>query len=139
MAQSSLVTFVKQSRYVSCIDCVCPLVIVKPWFLFVCQWERLTLGLISLTGEKLNLWSRICFSRALVPAQSALWMCFPQMQPLEVLWLWRWLKPDNGFGGTLALALVKARKWVCHPQGLLGGVQLQAKFSYSLYTSGPTW
>ena len=39
----------------------------------------------ELAGEGLNLQSRVHFSRALVPVQSALWVCCSQMQPRLVL------------------------------------------------------
>lgn len=68
--------------------------------------------------QVLTIRSRICFSRAQVPAQSALWMCHS----------WRQL------GGAIARS--KAGHLMCYSWGPLGGAPLQAKFSCSPCSAG---
>ena len=56
---------------------MCPLVVINTWLLFAYQWEELILRLIGcenwpviivkLLFQRLTIWSRIYFSKAVVP------------------------------------------------------------------------
>lgn len=73
------------SMFLPCVGFVCP-----PFVALVAVCKSVgeigpqTDWLGGLASEGLTLWSKIHFSRALVPAQSALWVCHLQMQPWVV-------------------------------------------------------